>query len=398
MSSTNRMAAVCLLLAVGCGDGERGAVGAEGQPGPVGADGPAGPRGAEGPAGPAGVAGPASGVAGPLGDAGPAGDAGPVGDQGPVGEVGPAGASGGDDLGDHTATTDIDMANNAINNAAEVYVDSYFRATAAGGITWDLYGGGWNMEDATYLRTSGAKPILATGGIAGYGNTSFPAVFNGASPRIYANFDNAVGGGIQVSDEGGFFDFNDGWVAYRGVNGLRVTSDNTSTVFEGDMKGSSGSGPSDKVVGTSQDGWGRVGLSGRAWHQAWSYNFNTVSDERLKKDIVDLDEEMLRGYLDRLDHVRSVTFRYVGETKDLDEADPTHHRPTPHLGVIAQSMPEETVVDEGEVMGVSLMDTIGFAYAVIRGLRLEAKEKDADLRQQVEQCHARADALEASLN
>jgi len=39
-------------------------------------------------------------------------------------------------------------------------------------------------------------------------------------PNIYANADNHTYGGIAVSDDGGFFDFNDGWIRFRGRYGL----------------------------------------------------------------------------------------------------------------------------------------------------------------------------------
>jgi hypothetical protein len=381
----------------GCGGGEAGEQGERGPEGPAGPAGNAGPAGPPGEAGPMGPEGPA-GAPGPQGATGPEGPTGPQGATGPQGDAGPEGPPGSpDNLGSHVATAALDMAGNVIINAGDVYANNWFRLNGGGGIYWEAYGGGWQMLDTTWLRTYGDKPILATGGIAGYGNNVFGSVFNGASPRIYANYDNVVGGGIQVSDEGGFFDFNDGWVAYRGSTGLRVTSDSTTTVVEIDVRNTNATGPFDKGLVSSQDFWGKIGQSGKAWYQMWSYSYNTVSDERLKKDIVDLDETQLRNYLDRLDQVRSVTFRYHGETDKLDESQPTKHRAWPHLGVIAQSMPEETVVDEDGVMGVSLMDSIGLAIAAIRGLRLETKEADADLQRQIDDCNARMDKLEARL-
>ncbi|RJO67192.1 MAG: hypothetical protein C4523_10085 [Myxococcales bacterium] len=42
----------------------------------------------------------------------------------------------------------------------------------------------------------------------------------GANATIYANWDNHYGGGVMISDDGGFFDYNDGWIQFRGSLGL----------------------------------------------------------------------------------------------------------------------------------------------------------------------------------
>jgi hypothetical protein len=44
----------------------------------------------------------------------------------------------------------------------------------------------------------------------------------GGSPQIFANGDNHWGGGIAISDDGGFYDYNDGWITYNGSNGVQI--------------------------------------------------------------------------------------------------------------------------------------------------------------------------------
>jgi len=44
----------------------------------------------------------------------------------------------------------------------------------------------------------------------------------GTNASIYANNANTLGGGIMVSDDGGFFDYNDGPVTFNGSTGLRI--------------------------------------------------------------------------------------------------------------------------------------------------------------------------------
>jgi hypothetical protein len=48
----------------------------------------------------------------------------------------------------------------------------------------------------------------------------------GATASIYANNANAYGGGIMISDDGGFFDYNDGPVTFNGSTGLRIAGNN----------------------------------------------------------------------------------------------------------------------------------------------------------------------------
>lgn len=57
--------------------------------------------------------------------------------------------------------------------------------------------------------------------VSGSGPTQY-----GASPQIYANGDNHIGGGIRVSDDGGFFDYNDSWITYNGFSGLKIAGNN----------------------------------------------------------------------------------------------------------------------------------------------------------------------------
>src|SRR5262249_37145471 len=129
------------------------------------------------------------------------------------------------------------------------------------------------------------------------------------------------------------------------------------------------SGLADKVVGTDTDFWGTLGSASAAWFRVYSYGYITASDERVKKDIVDLSNSDLKAALERLDSVRSVRFRYKNEG-DAGQK----RRDRPRIGVIAQSMPEEVVEDDGDVMGIDLAQTLGYTIAALRGLRLEVKE------------------------
>jgi hypothetical protein len=290
----------------------------------------------------------------------------------------------------------IDLNNGSNLNVAtanEWYTNGWFRVNGGGGLYWQQFGGGWNMTDATWLRTYGDKPILASGGIAGYGNSVFGSPY-GANPRMYASYDNADGGGIMVSDDGGFFDFNDAWVQFRGSTGLQIRTNDPNWAILVNTGDVNGNGVSDKRVSPSQNAYGLVGNSGNAWWQMWSYSFVNASDERVKKDIEDLSEAEMRAMLDRLDSIRSVRFRYNEETSSLDPAKPAKYREHPHVGVIAQSMPEEVVDASGPVMGINLADTIGYTIVALRGLRAETREVTNDLYAQIKQRDTKIEDLE----
>ena len=51
----------------------------------------------------------------------------------------------------------------------------------------------------------------------------------GGTPEIFANADDHAGGGVGISNDGGFFDYNDGYVTYNGNYGLRVAGTNGPT-------------------------------------------------------------------------------------------------------------------------------------------------------------------------
>jgi hypothetical protein len=281
-----------------------------------------------------------------------------------------------------------------VATANEWYTNGWFRVNGQGGVYWQQYGGGWTMVDSTWLRTYGDKPILASGGIAGYGNSVFGSPF-GTNPRMYANYDNVAGGGILVSDDGGFFDFNDAWVQFRGSLGIQVRTNDPSwaiLVNTGDLNGS---GFFDKRISPSSNAYGLVGNSGNAWWQVWAYTHVNASDERVKKDIHDFTEAEMREMLDRLDNIRSVSYRYNEETSELDPSKPAKYRKLPHVGVIAQSMPEELIVDgDGPVMGINLADTIGYTIVALRGLRAETREVTDDLYAQIKERDKRISDLE----
>ena len=111
------------------------------------------------------------------------------------------------------------------------------------GLTFDFGGCDFNMtgNGACAPRGDGGRALVHDGGDAlsiNYANdfTGGTQMWGGlrvqgiiwggpwgANPTIYANWENHTGGGVAISDDGGFFDFNDGWIQMRGSLGVHMT-------------------------------------------------------------------------------------------------------------------------------------------------------------------------------
>ncbi|MFM1875233.1 MAG: hypothetical protein RL266_970, partial [Bacteroidota bacterium] len=255
-----------------------------------------------------------------------------------------------------------------------VLANNWFRPQGATGIYWENYGGGWWMQDATWLRTYNNKPILASGGVAGYGSV-FGAPFN-MYPRIYANYDNAGGGGLMVSDDGGFCDYNDAWIQFRGSNGLDIRSNNGSWNVVFRMGNQDNSGTSDKRVATGSNAWGLLGASGNAWWQTWAYSFNNASDRNLKRDIVSITDDVSDLVMADLDKLNPYFYKYKVEEDEWIEGKETKFRPALRIGLMADEVPD--YVAGPDFKSVDVYGVASLAVAAAKHNREEINEiKDA---------------------
>ncbi len=267
-----------------------------------------------------------------------------------------------------------DMNNGSNINVAtgnEWYANGWFRLNGAGGLYWQNYGGGWNMSDATWLRTYGNKPILASGGVAGYGNNGLGTPY-GANPRMYANYDNVGGGGILVADDGGFFDYNDAWTEFRGSTGLTVRSDNTSWDMLYRMYTTSGAGPYDKRVAPDANAWGLLGASGNAWYQIWGYNFVNASTRESKKDITQVSGAVAAKVMEDLDKLHPYLYRYKIETETPEEGKEAKFRPGLHMGLLVDESPD--YIQAQTFDGVDIYATASLGIAAAKVNREDIKE------------------------
>lgn len=109
---------------------------------------------------------------------------------------------------------------------------------SAGGVrqvgVWDQLNVNGTEVVSSWARIGSASPTpyLNTGGLATYG-TAWSSY--GATPEIIANADNHTGGGISISDDGGFFDYNDGPVTFNGSYGIRISGNSGPSSVGGQL-------------------------------------------------------------------------------------------------------------------------------------------------------------------
>lgn len=97
----------------------------------------------------------------------------------------------------------------------------------------------YKLDVSGALRTTGSTTV--EGGLFTQGTAS---TLYGANASIYANNGNVAGGGIMISDDGGFADYNDAYVTYVGSTGLRIAGNSGNASSNGVLRinGLSGTG------------------------------------------------------------------------------------------------------------------------------------------------------------
>lgn len=146
---------------------------------------------------------------------------------------------------------------------------SYTGTLSAGNVSAGAFGSNTGGGNYTFPGN-----LTAQGGITTDGNVGS---YYGGTPEIFVNGDNHTGGGIEVSDDGGFYDYNDGYITYNGSTGLRIAGNNGS--------GSSGSLyvqgnetiTGNLVLGSGSVNTGTICLSGNCQSSWPSGNAGTVT-------------------------------------------------------------------------------------------------------------------------
>lgn len=120
----------------------------------------------------------------------------------------------------NTMHTDIDANNNSLNNAHTV--DSQYLQNTQSNNTGTLTVLNSNLAGSYQTNTQGFGAKTPGGGNA-----------VGFKDGLYACTDNASGCGVQVSDDGGFYDNNDFWITYQGPGkGLHLAGQNNNLMVD----------------------------------------------------------------------------------------------------------------------------------------------------------------------
>ncbi len=124
--------------------------------------------------------------------------------------------------------------------------------------------------------------------------------------------------------------------------------------------------------------YGYVGYNGRRFKAMWAYGFNSGSSETVKKDIRDLSEAEYGWALEQLRRTRTVFFRYKSEldspTAEAREGQEVF-RTTPHIGVIAETLPPHLTEWNGQFSGgYNLADMDGLLVAAVKSLDREVQD------------------------
>ena len=106
-----------------------------------------------------------------------------------------------------------------IQNGAALQAASNFNISGNGYIGGNV--GIGTTAPAYKLDVNGAVNIRSGLRTSGSAYTNF-----GGTAEIFVNADNHNGGGLAISDDGGFYDYNDGYITYNGSTGLKIAGNN----------------------------------------------------------------------------------------------------------------------------------------------------------------------------
>lgn len=246
--------------------------------------------------------------------------------------------------------------------AGDIYANGgWLRVSGNQGLYFESWGGGWYMSDGTWIRSYNGKYVYcdqlirADGGfqVDGYQMISADA------STVYCNQLNASGGGLWISDDGGLYDYNDGWIRFNGSLGFDIRPTN-ATDLSGIILGTSNY---DREIRPSQADYGKIGNSTYYWWYMYAYDYYCVAAGAWWVDLYD-DLACLDNMEARMLHDPK-----TGKT---------------HLAIDAETLPpflfeEDTAGRPASERMISTKRTVGLALKSIQQLHTESKEADRQL-------------------
>ena len=197
--------------------------------------------------------------------------------------------------------------------AKENYAQNWFRVQGSGGIYWTQHGGGWYMNDSTWVRIYNGKSLWGNNGTIG---TNGKMGIGTSNP--YTKLHIVGGAGSHNSTTGSFFlsgwnNIQSSYGAYYGNMSIWATDDIISKGYIGTSSGTVNS-----------------------------------SDRRIKKDILDVNDD---SALEQLRLIKPKTYKYIDYISKGD---------TPVYGFIAQEV-QETIPEATQLRSECIPNIYQFA-------------------------------------
>lgn len=310
----------------------------------------------------------------------------------------------GDNLGNHSATTTLNMNNNGVNGYG--WLDPY----GIGGDSYQGYRGysiwqesggwGWPYPDLiirhhTGVRISaegsyGGVKILANNGegqTAHFNNDGLH--LNTGWFRPYGNngiYWESWGKGIHMTDgtwlraysSGGYY--SDNTVQSRNVNWGDNNMYTHTGYSSGYMEGWSVSDglrflPMNYDYGSV--GYGYIGQYNRDWYYVYADYHTNTSRRETKKDITPLDAGLYEYVMADIDKIKPTFYRYKGETTDFVEGYETKYKPQLTLGVILDESPD--YIQDNAFSGVNIYSAAVLALTGVKYNREKIKEIESKI-------------------
>ena len=229
---------------------------------------------------------------------------------------------------------------------------------------------GWSPGTWNALRV-GAFEARGGGAFAGSAYNRDWGVGAGTTyGKVYSNLDNQVNGGLTISDDGGFYDYNDGWLQSQGSNGImyNTSSGTYFSLYRTDRPGCC----YDKQIIPQNANWGYVGTGGNYWFRMYAGAFVNGSTRESKRNITPLDESTYEVVMNDIDKIKPSFYKYNEELDDLTEGHETKYRPNYHLGVITDQSPD--YIQDEAFAGIDIYAIATLGLAGVKYNRAEIKE------------------------
>jgi hypothetical protein len=226
-------------------------------------------------------------------------------------------------------------------------------------------GGGWTAMRVGTFEARGGGRFYSSAYTRDWGDASGTSY-----GTIFANADNQFMGGIALSDDGGFYERNDGWIRFDGSVGIIMDGNNASSISFWDMNDNGGI--HDKQLVTSNSGWGVVGTSGNYWYYMYSGAYYTPSRRELKRDITPITGNLSDYVMDDLDKIKPSFYKFNEDQDDWVEGNETKFRPNLRMGLILDETPD--YLQDQTFGGIDLYSLTTLAVLGAKNNRQEIKE------------------------